>query len=359
MMARGKEPVVIDGSFGEGGGQILRTSIALSAVTGRPVKIVNIRAKRRNPGLRRQHITGIKAVAALSKARVEGLELGSTTLLFELGKLSGGEYRFDIGTAGSVTLVLQALLPLLPFLPEPTTITVTGGTDVPWSPTIDYFRGVLLFFLEKMGFHLEIDLVRRGHYPRGGGMVRYRIRDPPGRLKPLELVERGEVHYFMGRSHAVKLPRHVAERQARAAVEVLRENYPGVPMQLDIETDPEGRNVFSPGSGIAVWAICDNSILGADSLGERGKPAEKVGGEAARVLIEDLATGKALDRHMSDMIIPFLALAEGKSRIGGARLTMHALTNIHVVQEMLNVKINYRGDKDKPFTLEVEGRTPD
>ncbi len=349
--------VEIDGSMGEGGGQILRTTLALSAVLGVPVKITNIRAKRKNPGLQRQHLTGVRAVAQLSNARVVGAALGSTTIEFYPGKLRGGEYRFDIGTAGSVTLVLQALLPILPFLEKPTKITVTGGTDVPWSPTIDYVIYVITKILSKVGLKLEAQLLRRGHYPRGGGMVIYRVDDPPRKLSPLILDERGEILEIRGRSHAVALPEHVAVRQARSAEEMLRGKLGrNIKIAIELEKDPQGKNVLGPGSGITLWAKCNNSVLGSDSLGARGKPAEKVGREAAQKLIEDLSTNAALDRHMSDMIIPFLALAGGTSKITGSKLTLHATTNIMVVRRLVpDARIVVKGEENAPFMLEVRG----
>ncbi len=352
----GVREVVIDGSMGEGGGQILRTSIALAAVLGVRLRVVNIRAKRKNPGLQRQHITAIKAVAALSNARVEGLRLGSTSILFEPRGLRGGRYRFDIGTAGSITLVLQALLPVAAFAPEPVEVEIRGGTDVPWSPPVDYVRFVLKPLLEKFGYSFDIELKRRGHYPRGGGIVVFRVEKPPRRLKPVVLEERGDILAIYGISHCVRLPRHVAERQARSAESILRKYLRDVPIRIDLEYYPPDRDPhLGPGSGIVLAAETRRSVLGGDSLGAKGKPAERVGEEAARKLIEDLKTGKALDRHASDMLIPFAALADGKSVLGGARLTLHAYTNLLVVDKMLNIKYELRGELEKPFTLILEG----
>ncbi len=353
-----KEPITIDGSLGEGGGQILRTSLALSAVLGKPVRIVNIRARRKNPGLQRQHLTGVMALARLAKAHVKGAEIGSTQLEFWPRGLEGGEYEFNIGTAGSVTLVFQALMPVLAFLPKPTRITVQGGTDVPWSPTIDYLRHVVAYHLEAMGLKVEIELHQRGHYPKGGGRVTYTVGDPPGKLKPLYLPERGSLIRIEGISHAYRLPRHVAERQASSARHVL-EKAIGKNIQVAIRVEHEPTRGLGPGSGITLWAITEKSILGSDSLGARGKPAEKVGGEAARTLVEDLATGASLDRHMSDMVIPLLALAEGESKVRGARLTLHARTNIEVVKILMqDVSINLEGEADKPFLLTTRRSPP-
>ncbi|ALL00531.1 RNA 3'-terminal-phosphate cyclase [Pyrodictium delaneyi] len=353
------EPLVIDGSFGEGGGQILRTTLALSALLGRPVRIVNIRAKRPRPGLQRQHLTSVKAVAEIAGARVEGLRLGSTEITFWPGRLQSGRFRFDIGTAGSITLVLQAVLPILVYAPGRVELEVRGGTDVPWSPPIDYVRFVLSRLLERMGYVFRVTLRRRGHYPRGGGIVIVEVPQPPKRLEAVRLSNAGDIKAFEGLSHAVRLPRHVAERQARAAQELITARYPGLPVDIELEWYEPGRDPhLGPGSGIVVWAHTGNSILGGDSIGAKGKPAEKVGREAAEKLLEDLSAGKALDRHASDMLIPYAALACGESILGGAKLTMHAWTNVELVKRILpeaRLEFIEGGEIGKPFTLRVEG----
>ena len=350
---------VIDGSYGEGGGQILRTALALSAVTLEPVKIINIRAKRRNPGLARQHMTAVRALAEITDAEVEGLSLGSKELVFMPRRIKPGSYRFDIGTAGSITLVLQALAPALVYAPGPVELEIRGGTDVSWSPTVDYFSNVFLRFLERMGYRVELELIRRGHYPRGGGIVRVKIPAPPRRLKPLTIEARGAILRIRGRSHCVRLPRHVAERQAAAAEKALRSKLGRLDIRIDVEYyEPSRDPHFGPGSGVALWAETEKSILGADSLGARGKPAEVVGEEAAGKLAEDLSRNTALDRHMSDMIIPFLAMADGVSTVTGARYSLHAYTNVWVVRQMLGTEIEVEGRLDEPFRLRVKGSPP-
>ncbi len=346
--------IVIDGSFGEGGGQILRTSIGLAAALGVPVRIFNIRAKRRNPGLQRQHMTAVRVLAEISRARVEGLHLGSTELLFEPRTLRGGRYRFDIGTAGSVTLVIQALLPVLPFVPEPIEIEIRGGTDVPWSPPVDYVKHVLIPILSRMGYRMELEVVRRGHYPRGGGIVVLRSQ-PSGRIQAVELSQRGELVKIRGFSHAVKLPKHVAERQAKAAEERLR-NAVRVPIEIATEWYPPDKDPhLGPGSGIVLVAECRSSLLGADALGAKGKRAEEVGREAADKLLEELGSGAALDRHMGDMIVAPAALACGTTVFTASRFTMHAYTVMEIVKKFLDIDIEIRGEMEKPFRAKIVG----
>lgn len=347
--------IVIDGSFGEGGGQILRYTLALAAVLGKPVRIVNIRARRENPGLQRQHLTVVKALAEITRARVRGATLGSTEVEFEPHGILGGSYFFDIGTAGSITLVLQSLLLVAAFSEKPVEIRLRGGTDVPWSPTYDYFRNVFLHHLSRIGYEVELELIRRGHYPRGGGEVVARITDPPRGFKPLSLSERGGIVSIRGVSHAVRLPRHVAERQARAAREKLISMGINAPIEIEIESYPPDKDPhIGQGSGIAIWADSQNTRLGADSIGARDKRAEEVGVEAASRLASDLLTGASLDTHMSDMIVPYLLLAHGPSEVTCASLTLHAYTIIEVSRKMISdASIEYEGSMNKPFTLRV------
>lgn len=348
--------ILIDGSFGEGGGQILRYALGLATVVGKPVRIVNIRARRENPGLQRQHLTVVRALSEISRARVRGAFLGSTEIEFEPGKISGGSFFFDIGTAGSVTLVLQSLLLPAAYAEKPVEIRLRGGTDVPWSPTYDYFKNVFLHHLEGVGYRVSTTLLRRGHYPRGGGEVVVRVEDPPRGFEPLVLSERGSILEIKGISHAVRLPRSVAERQAAAAKERLTSMGLGVPVGIEIESYPPDKDPhIGQGSGICLWAITRNTRLGADSIGAREKRAEEVGREAASKLASDLLTGAALDTHMSDMIVPYLLLARGPSEVTCASLTMHAYTVLEVSKRIVEgALIEYSdGELNRPFRLKV------
>lgn len=348
-------PILIDGSMGEGGGQILRSALALSAVLGVPVKVFNIRAKRRNPGLRPQHLTAVRAIATMANAKVEGARIGSMELYFEPGPIQGGFYEFNVGTAGSVSLVLQALLPVMAFADSPVRVRLSGGTDVPMAPTIDYVRYVFLWHLSRLGFHVKLRLLRRGHYPKGGGVVEVEVPSPPHGFRGVDYTSRGNLVKVAGVSHAVKLPRHVAERQARSASALLER---GLGVRPDIRIDwypPEEDPHLGPGSGIVVFAEFEHSRLGADALGAKGKRAEIVGEQAARVLLEDIKTGAPLDRHLSDMILIYLALADSKATIWGAKLTMHALTMFKLLSLMVpgySYEI-LEGDLNKPFRATI------
>ncbi|ASJ09894.1 RNA 3'-terminal-phosphate cyclase [Thermococcus sp. P6] len=340
------EWVEIDGSHGEGGGQILRTAVALSVITGRPVRVSRIRAGRPKPGLRPQHLHGILALKELSNARVRGASVGSTFLEFIPGKPCPRDIRVPIKTAGSVTLVLQALLPAMAFTGG--SFEVAGGTDVPWSPPVDYLKNVTLHALGRMGLEVELSLKRRGHYPEGGGLVTGKVERWEER-KPLRALEWGRIKYVRGISHATNLPSHVAERQARAAEERIKELY-----DVPVEISKEVSRSLGPGSGIVVWAETDSLRLGGDALGKRGKPAETVGREAADELIEQLKPGRALDRFLGDQIVPFLAFAGGE--VGVSEITNHLLTNVWVTERFFGRTFEVEGEPGKPGVIRVVRR---
>lgn len=345
--------IEIDGSFGEGGGQILRSSLALAAVLGKEVRVFNIRAGRSDPGLRAQHLTGAMAVAKLCNASYQGLEIGSSEFVFRPSAIGGGEFHFDVGTAGSITLVLQALMPLLPFASHEVTLEVHGGTDVKWSPPIDYLRLVTLPLLEKFGVNISVQITRRGHYPKGGGIVRV-SSNPSGSLKAIVGQNGGRVKSIVGISHVVKLPGQVAQRQATAAVRSIEEKGLQSP-KIEVESTENGSRL-GPGSGIVLVGKLENgSIVGGDCLGERGRSAEDVGKVAAQILLEEIESGCFLDRHMGDMIVPYVALAEGVSDLSVSQITRHTVTSIKVAEAVAGVEFDQVADLGKPGMLRVKG----
>ena len=342
---------IIDGSYGEGGGQILRTAVALSVITGEPVKIINIRANRPNPGLRSQHLHGILALKELCNAKVKGAEVGSRVLEFYPGKIQPKHVKIPITTAGSITLVLQALLPAMAFADREVTFEITGGTDVPWSPPVDYLKNVTLFALERMGLKAEIEIKRRGHYPRGGGIVVGKV-EPWEEKKELKATRFTKIESFEGISHAVKLPPHVAIRQAKAARQVIERAYPNTPINIveeyyERDKDPH----MGSGSGIVVWANTDVLRLGGDALGKRGKPAEVVGREAAKELLDQLKPMNAVDKFLGDQLIPFLAFAGGE--IWVSEITKHLVTNVWVVEQFFGKVFEVEGEVGKPGKIKV------
>ncbi len=319
--------IEIDGSYGEAGGQIIRTAIGLSAVTGKPVKIFNIRKGRPNPGLQAQHLTGIKAVSEICSGKLKDAELKSTEIEFVPGKIKSGAYKFDVGTAGAVTLVLQSLMIPAIHAEKEISFEIAGGSHVGWSPSTAFFRHIFSWWLRKMGIKIESETVKYGYYPAGGGKISVKIY--PGKLNPLNILERGKLIETEGWSNAslqLKNPR-VAERQLEASEKIipLRRNAKYVDSQ-------------SIGSSITLASKFENCVLGASALGERNKKAEDVGKEAAVLLKRQIDSAATLDEWMSDQILPFIALAKGKSEFIAPELTKHAETNMWVIKKFLDVE---------------------
>jgi len=345
--------IEVDGSYGEGGGQVLRTAVALAVVLSKEIHVFNVRAGRAEPGLRPQHMTGVKAASELCSGHLEGLGVGSSEFVFKPGKLRAGTFRFDVGTAGSVTLVLQTLMPILAFAPGAVELEIAGGTDVKWSPPIDYIRLVTLPILEKIGYRGHLETVRRGHYPKGGGLIRFST-EGPSKLQPLTDYKSGSISRIHGISHATALPSHVAERQATSAKKWLEEaRLPSPSIDVEVVDD---RSQLSPGSGIVLSAEGQNGIiLGSDALGERGRPAEEVGSTAAKILVEEISSGAVLDRHMGDMIVPYLVLADAISEVSLSRVTQHTWTNASVAEWLTGTRLDLEGEIDQPGKLRVKG----
>lgn len=324
--------IEIDGSTGEGGGQLLRTAVALSAITGRALHLTRVRARRARPGLAAQHLAAVKAVAALCSAQVDGLELASQEIRFDPGPVRAGTHVFDIGTAGSVTLVLQALLPVMLTAPAASRVRVIGGTDVRAAPPLDYLREVLLPLLHRVGVRAGVETVRRGYFPRGGGEVLCEVG--PSTLRTVDLTEPGALESIDAFSHVANLPAHIAERMAAAARGLLGDlPEPGVHVDL---LGPE--EAVGPGGAIVLRARTARSLLGAGRVAQRGVPAEQLGSEAAAELLADLAGGAGLDLHASDQLPIYLALAGPGSRFTVRTITSHAQTAMWLIERFLPVR---------------------
>ncbi len=328
----------VDGSVGEGGGQVLRYSVSTCALLGDELRVYNIRAKRNPPGLRPQHIAAIRAVAEVCGTSVDGLGVGSSKILLRRGRPRAGRYFFDTGTAGSTSLVLQSLLPVISFAGGECEVEVRGGTNNPLAPPIDYIQRVVLPALTKMGVRAELELVRRGFYPRGQGVVRVKTW-PVRRLRPLVAVEASleEVEVF---AYSCNLPDHVVARMANTAYELLRKA--GI-RDLRVETEALGRadskNAADPGAGIMIVAKLDNGLsMGFDALGEKGVPAEEVARKAVREALDQLAAGAPIDKHLADQLVIWMALADGESVIRATALTTHTSTGITVVGELTGAR---------------------
>ncbi len=362
------EALALDGSYGEGGGQVLRTSLTLSALLNRPVHLRQIRGGRPKPGLAPQHLTTVLAVAKVCDAEVQGARLGSTDLWFAPRRLpQGGTYTFDVtraaqgGSAGAVTLIWQTLLLPLAYAASPSHLTLKGGTHVPWSPPYDYLAGVFLPTVRRLGLTASLTLDAWGFYPVGGGVMQSEIsplvadnhpspemRGEQGAgegtspLPPLSLTERGALKRVTGAAVACNLPADIAQRIANRAVNVLRGR------KLAVEVAP--RRVGGPGMGAGLFLVAEyeHALAGFSALGAKGKPSDQVADEACQALLAHHATEAATDPHLADQLLLPLALAAGRSELTTSEVTGHLLTNAYIIQQFLPVSIAISGREGQP-----------
>ena len=348
--------IKIDGSHGESGGQIVRTALSLSTITQNPFEIHDIRKGRKDSGLKNQHLYCIRALKELCNAVAEGDELGSAFLKYYPRKIAAKNLDVDIGTAGSITLLLQSLLMPAMFASKPITISIIGGTDVKWSMPFDYFNNILLPQLQRFG-KIEARLLKRGYYPKGNGKAEIKInpkfklndysnffdfqKNLAENVNKYDLIEQYNLIQIKGVSHASKDLQNakVAERQAESAYDLLKKKY-----NIPIKITSEYQETLSTGSGITLWAIFsknkndideNNPIrIGADALGEQGKKAEIVGEEAAIRLIKQIESKSPVDKYLADQILPLMALI-GNSKIKVSEITNHCRTNIYTIQQFM------------------------
>ena len=336
--------LTIDGAYGEGGGQILRTTLTLAAMLNRPVRIKNIRANRKNPGLAAQHLTAVRAAAAVCQADLSGDQLKSTELIFKpRTSPTPGVYRFDVteartgGSAGAATLVFQTIFLPLALAPGASQVTIRGGTHVPWSPPFHYLRDVYLPLVAGLGLQAEVTLSAWGWYPAGNGEIKADIpgRPPESKLQfgpPIAAIlrsERGALKQVKGLAVASSLPAHIAQRIRNRAVNVLTQH------GLRAAIEPHLARSDSPGAGIFLTAEYEFSRAGFAALGEKGKPSERVADEAVNALLAFHQSQAVLDAHLADQLILPVALSGQPVALRVERLTPHALTNLWVVEQFL------------------------
>lgn len=321
----------IDGSYGEGGGQILRNAVALSCLTKTPIRITKIRANRPNPGIKAQHYIAIKSIADICNAKISGFEIGSSELTFKPGKIKSGVYKFDIGTAGSITLVFQACILALTNIKEPVSIRLTGGTDVKWSPSWDYFQHVFLPLIKKMGITVYPKLILRGYYPKGGGDAIITI-NPCKKIKPLKLSNEPEYNEISGNINITNLPDHISTRIKRTVSKILLKN------NLLTKINIEKTTSLSPGVAVTLWSETKDTIIGATTLGEKSIPSEEVGQIATNSLLKEIQTYSTLDVFAFDQILPYMVLAKknGVSSCFVRELSNHASTNMWLLQQFFD-----------------------
>ncbi|MCX8072792.1 MAG: RNA 3'-terminal phosphate cyclase [Candidatus Binatia bacterium] len=330
--------VVLDGALGEGGGQILRTALTLSVLTGRHFRMFNIRARRSRPGLLRQHLAAVRAAAAISGAETDGDVLGSQELVFRPQRIRGGSFEFDVGSAGSATLVLQTVMIPLLCASEPSHVVCKGGTHNPAAPPYDFVASVYLPVLRRMGANVTATLQRYGFYPRGGGRFTVEI-EPLQRWLPLELTERGALQAVLARALVADLPPHIAHRE----LQVVREMLGWRQQELVTEVLPPGQG---PGNVLLLSMEGEHLVEMAVGFGQKGVRAEEVAREACAAAHRYLSAGVPVGVHLADQLLLPLALAKGRFRTLAP--SSHTETNRLVIEQFLDCSIRFeqRGTDD-------------
>jgi RNA 3'-terminal phosphate cyclase (ATP) len=338
--------ITIDGSFGEGGGQIIRTSLALSLITGKAFRVYNVRARREKPGLQRQHLTAVLSAAEVGRARVDGAGVGSKEFTFTPGEVAPGVYRFEVGTAGSATLVLQTVLPPLTVAGGPSEVTVEGGTHNPHAPPFEFIERAFLPLVNRTGPTVSIALERYGFYPPGGGRLRVSI-EPAREFRRLDLGERGLILSRRARALVVKLPESIAERELAVVSQRL-----GWPHDL-LEVESSA-NALSPGNVLTVEIEGENATEVFTGVGRRGVPAERVASEVVDEVKRYLDAGAPVGEHLADQLLVPLALGGGGAYVTGP-LSLHTTTNIEVVRMFLPVEVSTTQLTGELWKVEVVG----
>ncbi len=326
----------IDGSQKSGSGTILRLSVALAGILNEPLHIYKIRQRRPQPGLRPQHLEAVLTAAKICNAETRGAKLGSRELWFKPTEIAGGEVHAEIGTAGSIPMLLLTILPLCVFARKTVRVhVIKGGTDVRHAPTINYIKHVLLPMLERMGLKMKLDVQKYGYYPKGMGEISLEVQ-PCSELKPLRLETFGSIEEVKGISVCTFLAeRKVAQRQAKAANKILKAH--GYEAQIEVVNDMS--NPLQKGSSLVLWAqTSTDALLGGDAIGELRKLSEVVGREAAENLVKEIEAEATVDVHLADMLVPYVALAKGNSTYFCRLITEHLDTNIWLAQKILGVK---------------------
>lgn len=336
--------LTIDGSHGEGGGQILRTSLALAIIRGKAVRIERIRAKRDKPGLRRQHLMAVRAAAAISGGKLKGDEVGSRELEFYPQVVQPGDYRFDIGSAGSTTLVLQTILPPLLLADGPSTIELIGGTHNPFAPPVDFLEQAFVPLLNRMGAQVALTLERPGFYPVGGGRLHVQIGGA-GRLAPLVLVDRGEIRRRLSRAAVSNLPDHIGRRELATVAAQL--DWPEECLELRRYQGSHG-----PGNIVTIEIESEHVTEVFTGFGRRGVRAETVAGEAIAEAMRYLDAAVPVGEHLADQLLLPLALAGGGEYVT-LPPSLHVTTNIEIIRQFLDVPIAIEEVGERGYRIRV------
>lgn len=331
--------VTIDGGSKSGSGTMVRYSVALASLMGKEIRIKNIRARRDKPGLRAQHLRAVQACQELCQGKVENATVGSMEITFTPGgRFNGGEYRWDIGTAGSTTMMAQTLLPLACFARKPSKFRLEGGLFQDFAPSAYHMKFVLVPSLRRMGVRVEFDIIRPGYVPRGGGIIEIRI-EPMGKLEPLSLTQQGEISGIKGMALSSHLKeKGVSQRMAEECRKVLG----SYGYKAEIE-EIEDESSLQAGAALAIYTETSlGNRLGSDRAGRPGRSSESIGKYVAERFVEDVKTGAAVDRYMADQLIIYAGLAEGITRYSLPCVTEHVQTNLWLMEQFLGVKAGIR-----------------
>ncbi len=328
----------IDGSRGEGGGQMVRTSVAMATVTGRPTHLTRIRENRPTNGLSKQHCAAVNAVAEMAGSQVTGNTIGSRELLFEPGNEHVYDIQMNIGTAGSVSLVLQAMLLAARNHKKRLTVDISGGTNVMWAPPIDSYQHLLFPLMGRMGINADVRIIERGFYPQGGGRVIASL-DPISRIHPLEIESLGDLVAIRGVCFSQRLPDWITKDVIRSCEDTL------APV-ADVEFDVQKTEGDSRGAGVVLVAEFENGMLGSNALTSRGHTADKAGEDAATDLLREMTSGATMDVHTADQLLPYMAMAEGKSAFSVSRISKHLLSQMDTLESFLDVKFGVERKED-------------
>ena len=339
--------VSIDGNLGEGGGQILRTCLSLSLISGKPFRIFNIRSGRSKPGLQAQHLSAVLLSQKVGRARVDGAKLGSQTLTFYPHELQSGKFQSEIGTAGSTSLVLQTVYLPLSFSESPSRIRITGGTHVPFAPTFDWLNLHWKIFLENIGLNVELEFFGAGFYPQGGGEILAQI-NPVSKVNGLEISKRGTLNQIRGISAVANLDRKIAVRQRERVIHRLGSRFPLNDIRI--------RNLPSKFKGTSILLLCEfeHSQCCYTALGALGKPAEQVADEVCDKVEQFVDAGSSIDEYIADQLILPLSLAKSDSRFTTSIITDHLLTNVQVIKEFIQPNIEIRGNVGSPGEILIQ-----
>ena len=339
--------IIIDGAARSGSGTIVRYSIALASLLGKEIKIVNIRAGRDKPGLRAQHLKGIQACQEMCRGVMENAAVGSKEIIYiPRERFKGGGYSWDIGTAGSTTMMAQTLLPLACFAQKPSKFRIEGGLFQDFAPSAYHMKFVLLPLLKQMGIHAELDIISPGYVPKGGGIIEIKV-EPVGKLKPINLTEQGNILNVKG----IALSSHLKEKRVsqRMAAEC-RKALGSYGYKAEIE-EIDDESSLQEGAALAVYAeISSGSRIGSDRAGKQGRSSESIGRYVAQSFMDDIKTGAAVDRYVADQLIIYAGLAEGTTKYLIPRISEHVETNLWLIEEFLGAKTKVQGN-----LIEIEG----